>query len=126
MVWIGWILSGVFAAFLLVASIAPKLAGARVAHDSFAQLGWPEGYVLLIGGIEFACLAIYLVPRSSVLGAILLTALLGGAIATHLRAESPLFTHVLFGVYLGAVMWGGLWLRDPALRAVFPARALLD
>jgi len=120
--WIGWGLTGLFAAFLLIASIGPKMLGARVARDSFAQLGWPEGYVLLVGAIELTGLAFYLFPRTSVLGAVLLTGLLGGAIATHLRAESPLFSHTLFGVYLGIAMWGGLWLRDPVLRSVFPSR----
>lgn len=124
MVWIGWAFSGLFATFLLVASIAPKLVGARVAYDSFAQLGWSGSYVLLIGGIELMGVALYLIPRTSVLGAILMTGLLGGAIATHLRADSPLFTHVLFGLYLGIAMWAGLWLRDPALRAMLPVRSV--
>jgi hypothetical protein len=124
MIWIGWGLSGLFATFLLVASIAPKLVGARVAHDSFAQLGWSGSYILLIGGIELIGVALYLIPRTSVLGAILMTGLLGGAIATHLRADSPLFTHVLFGLYLGIAMWAGLWLRDPTVRAIFPVKSM--
>jgi hypothetical protein len=65
---------------------------------------------------------LYLIPRTSVLGAVLTMALLGGAMATHIRVGSPLFSHTLFSIYLGLIMWGGLWLRDPALRALFPIR----
>ena len=72
--------------------------------------------------VELGCLVLFAIPRTSLLGAILTSALLGGAIASHLRAGSPLFSHTLFGVYLGLVMWGGLWLRDASLRAVFPIR----
>lgn len=122
MVTTGWILSGIFAAFLLVASAGPKLVGASVATDSMAQLGWPQAYTLMIGLIEVACVLLYLWPRTSVLGAVLAMGLLGGAMATQLRAGNPLFSHVLFSVYLGLFMWGGLWLRDPALRALFPLR----
>ncbi len=122
MVTTGWVLSGLFAAFLLVASAAPKLVGASVATDSMAQLGWPQGYVLMIGLLEVACVLLYLWPRTSVLGAVLAMGLLGGAMATQLRVQNPLFSHVLFSVYLGLFMWGGLWLRDPALRALFPLR----
>jgi hypothetical protein len=64
--------------------------------------------------------ALYAWPRTAVLGAILLTGLFGGAIASHLRLGDPLFSHTLFGVYLGMLMWGGLWFRDPALRALLP------
>lgn len=125
MIWIGWAFSGLFAAFLLVASIAPKLVGAQVAYDSFTQLGWRDSYILLIGGIELTGVVLYLIPRTSVLGAILMTGLLGGAIATHLRVGSPLFTHVLFGLYLGLAMWAGLWLREPAVRAIVPLKSIV-
>ena len=118
----GWALSGLFAAFLLVASAGPKLVGASVAADSMTQLGWPQGYTLMIGLIEGACVLLYLWPRTAVLGAVLSMGLLGGGMATQLRVGNPLFSHVLFSVYLGLFMWGGLWLRDPALRAVFPLR----
>lgn len=118
----GWALSGLFAAFLLVASAGPKVVGASVAADSMTQLGWPQGYTLMIGLIEVACVLLYLWPRTAVLGAVLAMGLLGGAMATQLRVGNPLFSHVLFSVYLGLFMWGGLWLRDPALRAVFPLR----
>jgi hypothetical protein len=74
--------------------------------------------------LELVLITLYAIPRTSVLGAILLTALLGGATATHVRIGDPLFSHILFGVYLGIFAWGGLWLRNAALRAVMPlARA---
>ncbi|MFU1479467.1 DoxX family protein [Roseovarius sp. C7] len=120
MIWIGRILTGIFTLFMLVASISPKLIGADVAANSLRDLGWPEGYVLVIGVIELTCLILYLIPRTSTLGAILMTALLGGAMATQIRAENPLFSHILFSLYLGLFMWGGLWLRNAALRRLFP------
>lgn len=119
----GYTLTGLFAAFLLIASIAPKLIGASVATESMAALGWPVGHTLMIGLVELGCLALYLVPRTSLLGAVLMTGLLGGAMATQLRVGNPLFSHVLFSVYLGLFMWGGLWLRAPWLRALFPVVA---
>jgi hypothetical protein len=122
MIWMGRILTGVFALFLLGASIAPKLLGMPVVEENMAQLGWPPGYGFMIGVIELTCLVLYLIPRTSVLGAVLMMGLLGGAMATQIRAGSPLFTHTLFSIYLGLFMWGGLWLRDPALRALFPYR----
>jgi hypothetical protein len=122
MVWTGRVLSGLFVLFMLGASVAPKLLGMQVADDTMRQLGWPDGYVLMIGVIELVCVLLYVFPKTSVLGAVLMMGLLGGAIATQIRAGSPLFSHQLFSIYLGLFMWGGLWLRDPALRAVFPWR----
>lgn len=122
MIWTGRVLTGLLTVFMLGASIAPKFLGMPIADETMQQLGWPPGYVLTIGVIEFVCLALYLYPRTNVLGAVLFTALLGGAIATHVRAGSPLFSHTLFGVYLGVFLWGGLWLRDPAVRRLFPWR----
>jgi hypothetical protein len=123
MVWTGRVLSGLFVLFMLGASVAPKLFGMQVADDTMRQLGWPDGYVLMIGIIELVCVLLYVFPKTSLLGAVLMMGLLGGAIATQIRAGSPLFSHQLFSIYLGLFMWGGLWLRDPALRAVFPWRA---
>lgn len=120
MLWAGRILSGLFVLFMLGASVTPKLAGMPVAEETMAQLGWPAGYALMIGIIELACVILYVYPRTSVFGAVLTMGLLGGAMATQVRAESPLFSHVLFSLYLGLFMWGGLWLRDPRLRAIFP------
>lgn len=121
--WTGIALTTVFALFMLGASIAPKLLRMPIAEETMAQLGWPAGYAFLIGLIELACLVLYLVPRTSMLGAVLMMGLLGGAMATQIRVESPLFSHTLFSVYLGLFMWGGLWLRNARLRALFPMAA---
>lgn len=122
MIWTGRVLSGLFALFMLGASVAPKLLGMPVAEETMVQLGWPPGYAVMIGVIELTCVVLYLVPRTSLLGAVLMMALLGGAMATKMRVESPLFSHTLFSIYLGLFMWGGLWLRDPVLRSLFPYR----
>lgn len=121
-VWTGRVLTGLFALFILGASVLPKLAGMPVAEETMAQLGWPHGYAFAIGLVELTCLVLYLYPRTNVLGAVLFMGLLGGAMATQIRAGSPLFSHQLFSLYLGLVMWGGLWLRDEGVRAVFPFR----
>jgi len=122
-VWTGRVMSGLFVLFMLAASVAPKfLMAEMVAEQNLAPLGWPGEYLMLIAAIELICVILYVVPRTSLLGAVLMTGLLGGAIATNLRVEMPLFSHTLFGIYLGLVMWGGLWLRDPTLRAAFPIR----
>lgn len=121
-IWTGRGLTAAFALFMLAASIAPKLAGADVAGDALTALGWRAESALPIGLVELGCLLLYLWPRTSVLGAVLTTALLGGAMATQLRVGSPIFSHTLFSVYLGLVMWGGLWLRDPVLQALYPWR----
>jgi hypothetical protein len=84
------------------------------------QMGWPTVLSRPIGVMELVCLALYLFPRTSVIGAVLMTAILGGAVATHVRIGDPLFSHILFGVYLGLFMWGGLYLRDPRVRRVMP------
>jgi hypothetical protein len=118
--WTGRILTGVFAVFILGASVAPKLLHMPIAEEIMAQLGWPAGFAFMIGLIELGCLILYLIPRTSVLGAVLMMGLFGGAMATHIRAGSPLFSHTLFSIYLGLFMWGGLWLRSPQLRALFP------
>lgn len=122
MLWTGRVLTALYALFMLGASVAPKLMMMPIAEETMAHLGWPAGYAFTIGLIELGCVVLYLIPRTSLLGAVLTMALLGGAMATQVRAGSPLFSHVLFGVYLGLFMWGGLWLRDPRLRALFPFR----
>ena len=118
----GWILTGLFSLFMLGASIAPKLLGMPIAAETMHQLGWPPGYVLAIGILELTLLVLYLIPRTNLLGAILFMALFGGAMATHIRIGNPLFSHVLFSLYLALFMWGGLWLRDATVRKVFPFR----
>ena len=119
-VWTGRVLTALFALFMLGASIAPKLLGMPIAAQTIEALGWSADYVLMIGLFELTFLLLYLYPRTSVLGAVLMTALLGGAMATHIRVGSPLFSHTLFSIYLALFMWGGLWLRRPELRAIFP------
>lgn len=126
MVKAGWIMTALLLLFLLPASVAPKLMNASVAIESLESLGWPPGYLLLLGIIELACLVLFAIPRTSLLGGILMTGLLGGAMATHLRAGSPLFSHTLFSVYLGLFMWAALWLRDARLREVLPWRRASD
>lgn len=120
MVRLGWVLSGLFAVFMIGASVVPKLFGLPVAAETMAQLGWPNAPLILIGSLELICTVLYLFPPAAMLGATLMMAILGGAITTQLRAGSPLASHTLFGIYLGVAMWGGLWLRDPRVRAVFP------
>lgn len=120
MVWTGRVLTALFALFMLGASIAPKLLGMPVAAETLTALGWSADYVLVIGIMELGFLILYLYPRTSVLGAVLMMGLLGGAMATQVRVGNPLLSHQLFSLYLGLVMWGGLWLRNPQLRTLFP------
>jgi hypothetical protein len=119
----GWALTALFALFMLLASITPKFLQLDAAREALAVAGWDPRHLLLIGVIELGCVALYLFPRTAMLGAVLMTGLLGGAIASHLRVGSPMFSHTLFGIYLGLFLWGGLWLRDPVLRSLFPWRA---
>jgi hypothetical protein len=119
----GWALSGVAILFFLMDG-GMKLAYLPVVAESSAQLGWPadRGTVTLLAILLLGSTLLYAIPRTAMLGAILLTGYLGGAVATHVRVGSPLFSHVLFGVYLGVIVWAGLWLRDPRLRALIPLR----
>ena len=112
----GWILSSLFTLFMLAASVAPKFLGAQVAASSMTDIGWTTQYLLMIGIIELIGTVLFIIPRTALFGAIIMTGIIGGAIASHLRANSPLFSHTLFGVYLGILMWGGLLLRDEKLR----------
>ena len=107
---------------------AMKLAGLPQVAETMVPLGWPAdpATTLALGLIQAAALALYLWPRTAILGAILLTAYLGGAIATHARIGSPLPTHTLFGVYVGLFTWGALWFRLPELRALIPFRTAKD
>ena len=122
MLWTGRVLTGLFAAFMLM-DLTMKLLDLKVVADTMAQMGWPIDKARLLGVLQLTCLVLYLYPRTAVLGAVLVTGYLGGAIATHLRIDSPLFSHILFGVYLALFAWGGLWLRDARLRSLFPWRA---
>lgn len=119
--WAGRGLSAVAVLFLLFDAVAKLLEVPPVVAGSTA-LGYPASTVFTIGMIEFVCVVAYVIPSTSVLGAVLLTGYLGGAIATHLRVENPLFTHTLFPIYVALFVWGGLFLRDAGLRAFFPWR----
>jgi hypothetical protein len=121
--WTGRILSGIVILFLLVDG-AIKLVPIAVVTETMGQLGYPPSAEVarILGVLTLACTALYAYPRTSVLGAILLTGYLGGAMATHFRVGSPLFSHLLFGFYLGLMVWGGLYLRDERLRALIPFR----
>jgi hypothetical protein len=90
--------------------------------EAMAHLGWSLSLLPVLGIVLLVCTALYVIPITSVLGAILLTGYLGGAVATHLRGGDPLFSHVLFPTYLGVLLWGGLYLREPRLRALIPLR----
>lgn len=114
---VGWIMTSLVVLFLVGASAVPKLIGASAAIDSMVALDWPPQHLLLIGAMELVLVILYAIPRTGLLGAVLMTALLGGALASHLRAGSPLFSHTLFSAYLGVFLWVALLLRDEALRA---------
>jgi hypothetical protein len=117
--WAGRVLTGLVTAFLLFDG-AVKVAAPAFAAAHSGQLGIPDALVLPIGLIELACLAVYLVPQTAPLGAVLLTGFLGGAISTHLRVGDPLLGFTLFPTYVAALAWGGLFLRDGRLRVLVP------
>ena len=120
-IWTGRILSGLAVLFLLFDSTG-KLLEVQPVIDGTQQLGYPRDIVFTLGVILASCLVVYLIPRTSVLGALLLTGYLGGAVATHVRVENPLFSHTLFPTYIATLIWGGLVLRDERLRAFAPWR----
>jgi hypothetical protein len=117
-VWTGRVLSGLVVAFLIF-DIAMKLFTPPEAVEATRQLGWSERILLPLGIIQLACLALYLIPRTAVIGAVLWTGYLGGAIATHLRVGNPLFSHTLFPIYVAVFLWAGLWLRDRRLKCLY-------
>jgi hypothetical protein len=119
--WAGRIISGIVILFLLVDG-GIKLVPIEAVITTSRELAIPEHLARTLGVLTLIGTLLYAWPRTSVLGAILLTGVMGGAIATHLRVGSPVFTHLLFGLYLGMLAWGGLYLRDPRLRAVMPWR----
>lgn len=119
--WTGRVLSGVIVLFMIFDGVI-KLPPLDIVTQTLVQLGWPAdpNVARMLGVIGLVSTALYAWPRTSVLGAILLTAYMGGAIATKVRLDSPLFSHTLFGVYLGVILWAGLFLRDPKVRALIP------
>jgi hypothetical protein len=120
--WTGRALSGLAVLFLLFDSTG-KLLQVQPVIDGTIRLGYPRDLVFMLGVILLACVLAYVIPRTSVLGALLLTAYLGGAVATQVRVEAPLFTHILFPTYVAALLWGGLLLRDARLQALLPIRS---
>jgi hypothetical protein len=121
--WLGRVLSGLVILFLLFDG-AVKLVPWPVVTETMDRIGYgsSENLARSLGFITVACTILYAIPPTSILGAILLTGYLGGAMASHVRIGSPLFSHMLFGFYLGLMLWGGLWLRDRRLRPLIPLR----
>jgi hypothetical protein len=120
-VWAGRALSSLIILFLAM-DAGMKIAALPIVAETAPTIGWTAdpGFWQVIGLLLLAMTALYAWPRTAVLGAILLTGYLGGAVATHVRVGDPLFSHVLFGVYLGIALWGGLWLRDARVRTLLP------
>lgn len=120
--WAGRVLSG-FAVLFLGFDATGKLLQPPEFVEGTTRLGYSASVIFPLGVLQVVCLLFYVIPRTAVLGAVLWTGYLGGAIATHVRVGSPLFSHTLFPIYVAALIWGGLWLRDRRLRAVLPLRA---
>jgi len=118
----GYVLTVLVALFLTFDTVIKVLKLAPAVQGT-TKLGYPASAVLWIGLIELVCLTLYLVPRTSVLGALLLTGYLGGAIATHVRLGSPLLSRTLFPIYVALLLWGGLYLRETRLRELVPLRS---
>ena len=119
--WVARIMWGIALVFMLF-DTGIKLMRESHAVEGTVQLGYPDSTVQLLGIIEAVCLVLYFIPRTSVLGMVLLTGYFGGAVATHVRLENPLFSHVLFSVYIALMMWGSLYLREPRLQELLPFR----
>ena len=121
--WTGRVLSGLVTLFLLLDG-GMKLVPLSIVTETMDKIGYgsSESLARSLGAITLVCTILYAIPPTSILGAILLTGYLGGAMASHLRIGSPLFSHTLFGLYLGLMVWGSLWLRDRSLRSLIPFR----
>ena len=120
--WAGRVMSGLVVLFLVFDGVLKFFKPAPVV-EAFAHVGWPLALANTIGVLLLVCTVLYAIPATSVLGGILLTGYLGGAVATHLRAGDPLFSHVLFPTYMGVLLWGGLYLREEQLRKLLPLRS---
>ena len=119
--WPGRVLSGIPAAFLAF-DVAIKLVNPPFVTEASVRIGVPPELSVVLGVVLAACLALYLIPRTAPLGAVLLTGYLGGAILTHLGIGDPLLSHTLFPIYVGALLWAGLYLRDERVRRLVAAR----
>ena len=117
----GWTMSGLTILFMLFDSLS-KLTMEHHVVEATTLIGYPVSAIRPLGIILLACTSLYMIPRTAIFGAILLTGYLGGAVASKVRIEDPLFSSVLFGVYFGILVWGGLYLRDERLRALIPLR----
>ena len=121
-IWTGQILSALIVLFLFFDGVF-KFMKPAPAVKAFAHLGLPMSLVVALGIICIVCALLYAIPQTSILGAILLTGYLGGAVGTHLRAGDPLFRHVLFPIYMGAIVWLAIYLPNSRLRALIPFRS---
>lgn len=121
MLWTGRVMSGLVILFLLFDG-AIKLVPLDIVIETSRELGIPTSLARTLGVLTLVCTLLYAIPTTSVLGAVLMTGYLGGAIYVHVLNGSPLFSHTLFSIYLALLMWGGLYLRDPDLRMLFPFR----
>ena len=120
MAWAGWGMSGLMIAFMLFDSLS-KIALESHVVEATTRIGYPIDVIRPLGAIALACTLLYAIPRTAVLGAILLTGYLGGAIATHVRVGDPIWTHTLFPIYVATLLWAGLALRDARLLALLQA-----
>ena|SRR5690606_32724419 len=120
-VWAGYIISGLAVLFFLMDAVG-KFVKPEVVVKTTTELGYQESQIVTIGAILLACTIFYVIPQTAVLGAVLLTGYLGGAVATNFRVQAPLFGNVLFPVYLGIMVWLGLFLRDARIRELLPFR----
>lgn len=116
----GWVLSVLVILFMLLDGIMKFLKPAEVITTTVDELGYTEQHIFTLGILALTATLLYAIPRTSILGAILLTAYFGGAIASHLRIDNPIFSHIFFTVYIGIFAWSGLWLRNMKLRQLLP------
>jgi hypothetical protein len=121
MLWAGWSLSGLTVLFMLFDGLS-KLAMEHHVVEATTKIGYPVEVIRPLGIVLLASTILYVIPRTAILGAILLTGFLGGAVASKVRIEDPIFSSILFGVYFGILAWGGLYLRDERLRSLMPWR----
>ncbi len=119
--WAGRVMSGLAVVFLLMDGVM-KVFKPAVVIDACAKLGYPESEIVGIGILLLVCTIVYVIPRTSVFGAIMLTGFLGGAVASNVRIGEPLFSHILFPTYIAALLWVGLYVREPRLRALVPLK----
>jgi hypothetical protein len=117
--WTSRIMAALVILFMLFDSVS-KLFSAREAVEGTLELGYALHHLPILGALGFICILLYAIPRTAILGTLLLTGYFGGAIATHVRLDNPLFSHILFPVYLAILAWGALWLRNDRLRQLLP------